>query len=56
MFLVSKHCYRQAQDMDAFAYGVSARVLDEKLKREKQEKVHPSHSTPGTSRKRARGI
>jgi hypothetical protein len=33
-----------------------ARVLDEKLKREKQEKMHPSHGTPGSSRKRARGI
>lgn len=30
-----------------------ARVLDEKLKREKQDKMHP---TPGSSRKRVRGL
>ncbi|KUJ19125.1 uncharacterized protein LY89DRAFT_683060, partial [Mollisia scopiformis] len=35
-----------------FAYDVLTRVLDEKLKREKQEKMHP---TPGSSRKRPRG-
>lgn len=31
----------------------TARVLDEKLKREKTEKMHPSH-TPSSSRKRPR--
>ncbi|PBP18694.1 hypothetical protein BUE80_DR010338 [Diplocarpon rosae] len=35
-----------------FGYDVLTRVLDEKLKREKQEKMHP---TPGSSRKRPRG-
>jgi len=39
-----------------FGYDVLTRVLDEKLKREKQEKMHPSTHTPGSSRKRARGI
>lgn len=34
-----------------FGYDVLTRVLDEKLKREKQEKMHP---TPGSSRKRPR--
>lgn len=36
-----------------FGYDVLTRVLDEKLKREKQDKMHP---TPGSSRKRPRGI
>ncbi|TVY36609.1 hypothetical protein LSUB1_G003722 [Lachnellula subtilissima] len=37
-----------------FGYDVLTRVLDDKLKREKNEKLHP---TPGgSSRKRARGI
>ncbi|KAE8442129.1 hypothetical protein EG329_003835 [Mollisiaceae sp. DMI_Dod_QoI] len=36
-----------------FGYDVLTRVLDEKLKREKQEKMHP---TPGSARKRPRGI
>ncbi|CAL3971017.1 hypothetical protein PZA11_007389 [Diplocarpon coronariae] len=35
-----------------FGYDVLTRVLDEKLKREKLEKMHP---TPGSSRKRPRG-
>lgn len=40
-----------------FGYDVLTRVLDEKVKREKQEKMHPSSAhTPGSSRKRARGI
>ncbi|KAG9233948.1 hypothetical protein BJ875DRAFT_424847 [Amylocarpus encephaloides] len=34
-----------------FGYDVLTRVLDEKLRREKNEKIHP---TPGSSRKRAR--
>ncbi|KAI9049952.1 hypothetical protein LZ554_006099 [Drepanopeziza brunnea f. sp. 'monogermtubi'] len=34
-----------------FGYDVLTRVLDEKLKREKQDKMHP---TPGSSRKRHR--
>ncbi|KAA8563804.1 hypothetical protein EYC84_011819 [Monilinia fructicola] len=37
-----------------FGYDVLTRVLDEKLKREKNEKMHPSHGTPGSSRKRLR--
>ncbi|QSZ37750.1 hypothetical protein DSL72_008849 [Monilinia vaccinii-corymbosi] len=37
-----------------FGYDVLTRVLDEKLRREKNEKMHPSHSTPGSSRKRPR--
>ncbi|KAF7865816.1 hypothetical protein EAF04_005981 [Stromatinia cepivora] len=37
-----------------FGYDVLTRVLDEKLKREKNDKMHPSHSTPGSSRKRPR--
>ncbi|APA15304.1 hypothetical protein SS1G_08940 [Sclerotinia sclerotiorum 1980 UF-70] len=37
-----------------FGYDVLTRVLDEKLKREKNEKMHPSHGTPGSSRKRSR--
>ena len=54
MFLVSSPFF-------GFGFGLVlmeaiARVLDEKLKREKQEKMHPSHGTPGSSRKRARGI
>ncbi|RDL38159.1 Uncharacterized protein BP5553_05592 [Venustampulla echinocandica] len=36
-----------------FGYDVLTRVLDDKLKREKQDKLNP---TPGSSRKRARGI
>ncbi|PSS28387.1 hypothetical protein M430DRAFT_92526 [Amorphotheca resinae ATCC 22711] len=36
-----------------FGYDVLTRVLDEKLKREKTEKMHPSH-TPSSSRKRPR--
>lgn len=36
-----------------FGYDVLTRVLDEKLKREKQDKMHP---TPSSSRKRPRGI
>jgi len=36
-----------------FGYDVLTRVLDEKLKREKNEKLHP---TPSSSRKRPRGI
>ncbi|EKD12894.1 uncharacterized protein L3040_007051 [Drepanopeziza brunnea f. sp. 'multigermtubi'] len=35
-----------------FGYDVLTRVLDEKLKREKQDRMHP---TPGSSRKRHRG-
>ncbi|ESZ97185.1 hypothetical protein SBOR_2441 [Sclerotinia borealis F-4128] len=38
-----------------FGYDVLTRVLDEKLKREKNDKMHPAHSTPGSSsRKRLR--
>jgi len=38
-----------------FGYDVLTRVLDEKLKREKNEKMHPSSSAgPGSGRKRAR--
>ncbi|GJC86212.1 hypothetical protein ColLi_09050 [Colletotrichum liriopes] len=36
-----------------FGYDVLTRVLDEKLKRERNEKLHPSSST-GSARKRAR--
>ncbi|CAG8979195.1 hypothetical protein HYALB_00000331 [Hymenoscyphus albidus] len=36
-----------------FGYDVLTRLLDEKLKREKTEKMHPTH-TPGSSRKRPR--
>lgn len=38
-----------------FGYDVLTRVLDEKLKRKRNEKLHPSSSsdaTPGSSRKR----
>ncbi|KAL3425015.1 hypothetical protein PVAG01_04296 [Phlyctema vagabunda] len=37
-----------------FGYDVLTRVLDEKLKREKSDKMHPSHTPSGSSRKRAR--
>ncbi|EQB50471.1 hypothetical protein GCG54_00006806 [Colletotrichum gloeosporioides] len=37
-----------------FGYDVLTRVLDEKLKRERNDKLHPSSSTPGSTRKRAR--
>ncbi|KAF6798158.1 hypothetical protein CMUS01_15740 [Colletotrichum musicola] len=37
-----------------FGYDVLTRVLDEKLKRERNEKLHPASSTTGSARKRAR--
>ncbi|KAK4238994.1 hypothetical protein C8A03DRAFT_14602 [Achaetomium macrosporum] len=37
-----------------FGYDVLTRVLDEKLKRERNEKMHPGTNTPGSARKRPR--
>ncbi|KAG0647656.1 hypothetical protein D0Z07_6778 [Hyphodiscus hymeniophilus] len=39
-----------------FGYDVLTRVLDEKLKREKTEKLHPTSTPSGSSRKRIRNI